>query len=108
MHDLGMFGKPIYDPKNAVFLRPHRRYAIETNGNRGAIQCCYGSKRAAPMVIELTLTNSSCVEHPVQRLLLAIADHLDPCIYGVDASDAFMHSPGPYVPALVSIVLSTL
>ena len=55
------------------------------------------------MLRELTLTYSSCVEHPVQRLFLAIAAYLDLCIYRGDAYDAFTHSLGPYVPTFVSI-----
>ena len=55
------------------------------------------------MLRELTLTYISCVENPVQRLLLAIAAHLDLRIYGVDASDTFKHIIGPYVTTFVSI-----
>ena len=55
------------------------------------------------MLRELTLTYISCVENPVQRLLLAIAAHLDLRIYGVDASSTFKHIIGPYVPTFVSI-----
>ena len=55
------------------------------------------------MLIELTFSYSSCVEHLVQRLLLAISDHVDLHIYGGDASDAFSHIPGPSVPTFVYI-----
>ena len=34
MHDLGMFGKPIDAPKNAILLRTHCKYAIKRNGTR--------------------------------------------------------------------------
>ena len=51
----------------------------------------------------MTLTYSYCVEHPFQRLLLAIDAHLKLRIYEGDASDAFKHIPGPYVPTFVSI-----
>ena len=55
------------------------------------------------MMRESNLTYSYCVENPVQRLLLAIAAHLDLRIYGVDASDTFKHIIGPYVTTFVSI-----
>ena len=55
------------------------------------------------MLSEYTLTYSPCVEHTAQRLFLAIAFHLDLHIYGTDASDAFLHTPGPSVPSFVSI-----
>ena len=51
----------------------------------------------------MTLTNSSCVEHPVHRLFLSIAAHLDLRICVGEASDAFAHSPGPYVTTFVCI-----
>ena len=51
----------------------------------------------------LSLTYSSCVEHPVQRLFLAIAADLDLKLYGGDAKDAYAHSPGPELPTYMSI-----
>ena len=103
MHELGVFGKPIDVPKNAIFLRPHWKYANNRNGTRRYRQLFYGSRRAATVLIQLTLAYSSCVEHPVQRLFLAIAAHLYLLIYGSDASDAFTHIPGPYVLTFLSI-----
>ena len=103
MHDLWMFLKPIDSPNNSILLKPHCKYYIKIHGNCIAIQLCDSSKIVAPMLIEFTLAYSSCVEHPVQRLLIFIADHLDLCIYGGDASDAFAHIPVPSVPKFVSI-----
>ena len=34
MHDLGMFGKPIDAPNNAIVLIHHLKYDINRNGNR--------------------------------------------------------------------------
>ena len=49
------------------------------------------------------LTYSSCVEHPIQRLFLAISANLDLKLYGGDAKDAFAHSSAPSVPTFVTI-----
>ena len=38
MHELGIFGKPIYDLNNTIFLRPHWKYYIKRNVNRRARQ----------------------------------------------------------------------
>ena len=96
-HDLQMFGEPIappIDPKT-IILRPHWQYHIKRCGTRRARLCCNGSKYAAPLLHELALTYSSCVEHPIQRLFFAIAANLNLKVYGGDAKDAFAHSPGP-------------
>ena len=89
--------------KNAIILRPHWQYHVKRCGTRRARQCCDGSKRAAPLLHALALTYSSCVEHPIQQLFLAISANLDLKIYGGDAKDAFAHSPAPSVPTFVTI-----
>ena len=61
MHDLEMFGKPIDAPKNSNILIIHWKYDIKRYGTCIARQCCYGSKRAAHMLRELTLTYCSCL-----------------------------------------------
>ena len=104
-HDLQMFGQPIVldDRRYAIILRPHWQYHIKRCGKRRARLCCNGSKRAAPLLHQLTLTYSSCVEHPVQRLFFAIAASLDLKVYGGDAKDAYAHSPGPELPTYMTI-----
>ena len=83
---LGMYGTPINRPKGAIVLRPHWQYHIKRCGTRRARQCCYGSKRAAPILHTLA-SNSSCVEHPIQRLFFAIAADLNLRIYGGDTKE---------------------
>jgi len=104
-HDLQMFGAPVMMPKDrkTIILRPHWQYHIKRDGTRRARLCCNGSKQAAPLLHALSLTYSSCVEHPVQRLFLAIAADLDLKLYGGDAKDAYAHSPGPELPTYMSI-----
>ena len=103
MHDTGMCGKPIDPPKNVIFLRTYWQYSININGTIRYRQCYDGSKIASTILRELNLTYSTCVEHPLQRLFLAIDFHLDPHIYGGYVSDVFLHIPVPYVPTFVSI-----
>ena len=103
MHDLGMLGKPIDAPKNEIFLRPHWKYAIKINGTCRSIHYYDDFKISAPILIEFTLTYSSCVEHPDQILFIAVSSHLDLRIYGGNASDSFIHIPGPYVTTYLSI-----
>ena len=55
------------------------------------------------MMIELNLNYSSCVEHPPQRIFLAIDAYLDLCIYEGDTYDNFAHRPGPSVTTFVPI-----
>ena len=50
MNYLGMFGKPIYAPNNAIVLRPHWKYSTNQNGTCGYIQVRDGPKRDAPMM----------------------------------------------------------
>ena len=49
------------------------------------------------------MTYSSCVEHPIQRLLFALAAHLNLKVYGGDAKDAYGHSPRPETSTYVTI-----
>ena len=100
-----MYGKPIKRPTdpNAIILRPHWQYNIKRDGTRRSRLCCNGSKRAAPILHALAQTYSSCVEHPIQRLFLAIAASLNLKIYGGDAKDAYGHSPGPEIPTYMAI-----
>ena len=102
---LGMYGKPILipDKANSIVLRPHWQYNIKRDGTRRSRLCCNGSKKAAPLLHSIALTYSSCVEHPIQRLFLAIAASLNLKIYGGDAKDAYGHSPGPEIPTFMSI-----
>ena len=52
---------------------------------------------------ELALTYSSCVEHPIQRLIFAIAANLNLKVYRGDAKDAFAHSScATYIDRLVT------
>ena len=103
--DLGMYGTPIDKPKSrdTIILRPHWQYNIKRDGTRRSRLCCNGSKRAAPLLHAIAQTYSSCVEHPIQRLFLAIAASLNLRIYGGDAKDAYAHSPGPEIPTYMSI-----
>ena len=103
MHDLVMFGKPIYAPKSSIVLRPHWQYSIKRNGIRISIQWFDGSKRSAPILRYLALIYSSCVEHPIQRLFLAISSQLDLRIFGGDSYDLFAHIPGPSVLTFIFI-----
>ena len=57
--------------------------------------CCNGSKNAAPQLHAVASTWSSCVELPVHRLFLGIADDLGLTIFGGDATDAYDHSLAP-------------
>ena len=100
-----MFGEPIAPPLNrsTKILRPHWQYHIKQCGTRRARLCCNGSKYAAPLLHELVLTYSSCVEHPIQRLFFAIAANLNLKVYGGDAKDAFAHLPGPKMNTYLSI-----
>ena len=104
-YDLQMFGEPIAPPvdKRTILLQPHWQYHIKRCGTRRARLCCNGSKYAAPLLHELALTYSSCVEHPIQRLFFAIAASLNLKVYGGDAKDAFAHSPGPEMNTYLSI-----
>ena len=100
-----MYGESIIKPtaRNAIILRPHWQYHVKQCGTRRSRQRCDSSKRAAPILHALALTYSSCVEHPIQRLFLAISANLDLKIYGGDAKDAFAHSPAPSVSTFVTI-----
>ena len=91
-----MFGEPILPTldQNTVILRPHWQYHIKQCGTRRAHLCCNGSKYTAPLLHELALTYSTCVEHPIQRLFFAIEANLN-LKYRDDAKDAFAYSPGP-------------
>ena len=104
-YDLQMFGEPILPPvdRKTIILRPHWQYHIKRCGTRRARLCCNGSKYAAPLLHELALTYSSCVEHPIQRLFFAIAASLNLKVYGGDAKDAFAHSPGPEMNTYLAI-----
>ena len=103
--DLGMYGDPIDKPNtpDVIILRPHWQYNIKRDGTRRSRLCCNGSKRAAPLLHAIAQTYSSCVEHPIQRLFLAISASLNLKIYGGDAKDAYAHSPGPEIPTYMSI-----
>ena len=62
------------------------------------------SKYGAPLLHELALTYSSCVEHPaIQQLFFAIAANLNLKVYRDDARDAFAHSPGPEMSTYLAI-----
>ena len=98
-----MFDNFIYAPNNWITLRPHLKYDININRTCRARYCCDGSKRAAPMMRWFSLTYSSYIEHPVQRLFLAIAAHLELRIYGGNTSDNFAYSTVSSVPTFVSI-----
>ena len=100
-----MFGEPVAAPvdRNSIILCPHWQYHIKRCGTRRARLCCNGSKYAAPLLHELALTYSSCIEHPVQRLFFAIAANLNLKVYGGDAKDAFTHSPGPELATYLAI-----
>ena len=102
---LGMYGKPIMipDKANSIVLRPHWQYNIKRDGTRRSRLCCNGSKKAAPLLHSIASTYSSCVEHPIQRLFLAISASQNLKIYGGDAKDAYGHSPGPEIPTFMSI-----
>ena len=91
-----MFGEPIAPSidQNTIILRPHWKYHIKRCGTRRAPLCYNGSKYAAPLLHELALTYSSCVEHPIQQLFFAIAANLNLKVYSGSAKDAFAHSPG--------------
>jgi hypothetical protein len=104
-HALQMFGEPITPPntKHTIILRPHWQYHIKCDGTRRARQCCNGSKHAAPLLHALSMTYSSCVEHPIQRLFFAISAQLNLKVYGGDAKDAYAHSPGPGIPTYMTI-----
>jgi hypothetical protein len=93
MRDLGMFGKPIPPPPNAVILRLHWQYQIKRSGERRSRSCCDGSPRAAPVLHRVASTYSSCVEQPVQRLFFALAAANNMRVYGGGATDAFAQPP---------------
>ena len=81
MYDLGMFGKIIYAPNNTTVLRPHWKYYIKRIVTHRDRQGYDVSKRSTPTLRELTLANSFCVEHPVQRLFLAIRPFETPYLW---------------------------
>ena len=103
LRDLQMYGASVVCLSNAIVLRPHWQYHVKRCGTRHSGQCCDGSRHAAPLLYALVLTCSSCVEHPVQRLFLAISANEFLKIYGGDAKDTFAHSPAPDVPTFVII-----
>ena len=51
----------------------------------------------------LAMTYSSCVDHPIQRLLFLIAAQLNLKVYGGDAKDAYAQSPGLKIPTFTKI-----
>ena len=55
--------------------------------------CANGSKKAAQTLHAVTSTWSSCVELPIQRMFLGISAALNLKIFGVNAIDAYAHSP---------------
>ena len=100
-----MFGEPIAPPidRKMIILRPHWQYHIKRCGTRPARLCCNGSKYTAPLLHELALTYSLCVEHPIQQLFFAIAANLNLKVYRGDAKDALAHSPGPEMSTFLAI-----
>ena len=100
-----MFGKPIAPPIDCktIILRRHWQYHIKRCSTRRVCLFCNGSKYTAPLLHELALTYSSCVEHPIQQLLCAIAANLNLKVYGGDAKDAFAHSPRPEMSTYLAI-----
>jgi hypothetical protein len=58
---------------------------------------------AAPQLHALANTWSSCVEQPIQRILLALSTSQGLTIYGGDVTDAYAYSPSPEVPTYLSI-----
>ena len=75
--DLQMYGEPVVRPSNAIVLHPHWQYHVKRCDTRRSRQCCDNARRAAQLLYTLALTDSSCVEHPVQRLFLAISANED-------------------------------
>jgi len=69
-HDLKMYGEPVRKPPGAIVLRPHWQCSIKRDGTRRSRNCCDGSPQSAPLLQGIASTYSSCVEQPVQRLLL--------------------------------------
>ena len=98
-----MYGDPCPPPEGAIILRQHWQYRVKTDGTRRARNCGDGSKRAAPELYRLFATYSSCLEHPMFRLFIALSVQLCYVVYGGDAKDAFAHSPPPTVPIYVYI-----
>ena len=100
-----MYGEPIikHTNKNAIIIRPHWQYHVKRCGTRRARQWCDGSKRAPPLLHAFALRCSSCVEHPIQHVFLAISANLDLKIYGGDAKNVSAHSPAPSVLTFVTI-----
>lgn len=90
-----MFGDPIKASSlssDAIILRPDWQYAVKRDGTRRSRLCCNGSKRTAPKLHAMTRTWSSCVELPIQRLLLALCASKGLRLYGADVVDVFGHS----------------
>lgn len=94
----GMFGEPqsrdIF-PENATILHPHWQYLVKQNGVHRSQMCCNRSKNSVPQLYVVASTWSSCVLLPIQRLFLRICTDLGLVNYGVDATDAYTHSPAP-------------
>ena len=102
-YELGMYGIPVYPPKNAVVLNQHWNYVVKDNGTRHARNCCDGSPRAVPKLHSMTETFSSCIGIPIYRLFTALSTQLNYIQYGGDARDAYAHSPPPSFPCYVRI-----
>jgi len=102
-HDLKMYGEPVRKPPGAIVLRPHWQHSIKRDSTLCSRNGCDGSPRSAPLLHSIALTNSSCVEQPVQRLFFALATRENYRVYGGDAQDAYAHSPPPETPTFVSI-----
>lgn len=57
--------------------------------------CCNSSTKAVPQLHAVASTWSSCVELPVQHLLLGICANAGLTIYGWDDTVVYVHSPDP-------------
>ena len=73
--DLQMFEKDMARSleENTIIIQSHWQYHVKQDGQSRAQQCYNGLKRAAPILYALAKTYSSCVEHPIQQQLLALA-----------------------------------
>ena len=93
-----MFRDPI-DPlclyESAVILQPNLQYSVKQNGTCHFCMCCNGSNNSAPQLHDVYSTCSSCVELPVQKILLGITADLGLNVFGGDATDAYANSHAP-------------
>ena len=65
--------------------------------------CANGSKKATFTLHVIASTWSSCVELPIQRLLLGISPTLNLIVYGADAIDVYAHNPAPDAKTYLSV-----